>query len=131
MLSSFLPLFFYVNWNPWSAVKLPEELQYCQILLKRRVLFECAFGRYWYLGERVFSQTVHRYSPRIPKHPPVTMRRGRLMETSDLESAFEGFEIINFHFARVKNSQYFRFCEENLLGPLVETKEVYMPSLLV
>ncbi|GMY25451.1 protein MAIN-LIKE 1-like isoform X6 [Fagus crenata] len=86
--------------------------------------------RYWYLGERVFSQTVHRYSPRIPKNPPVTMRRGRLMETSDLESAFEGFEIVNFHFARVKNSQYFRFCEENLLGPLVETKEVQSEGMV-
>ncbi|GMY20196.1 protein MAIN-LIKE 1-like isoform X6 [Fagus crenata] len=86
--------------------------------------------RYWYLGERVFSQTVHRYSPRIPKNPPVTMRRGRLMETSDLESTFEGFEIINFHFARVKNSRYFRFCEENLLGPLVETKEVQSEGMV-
>ncbi|GMY09102.1 protein MAIN-LIKE 1-like isoform X6 [Fagus crenata] len=119
-----------VNWNPWFVVNLPKEFQYCQILLKRRVLFECAFGRYLHLGERVFSQTVHKYSPRIPKNPHVTMRRGRLMETSDLESTFEGFEITNFHLARVKNSQYFRFCEENLLGPLVETKEVQSEGMV-
>ena len=78
-----------MNLDPWQAV--PISNKYSGLTLNRRkILFECPLGRYWYLGDRVLAQVDHKYPPLLPQDPPDSMRKGGLLEGDDLKAALAG-----------------------------------------
>ncbi|XP_030945395.1 uncharacterized protein LOC115969900 [Quercus lobata] len=78
-----------MNLDPWQVVTISNK--YSGLTLNRRkILFECPLGRYWYLGDRVLAQVDHKYPPLLPQDPPDSMRKGGLLEGDDLKAALAG-----------------------------------------
>ncbi|KAI8560438.1 hypothetical protein RHMOL_Rhmol04G0255200 [Rhododendron molle] len=56
-----------INWNPWSVAGAePEYLARSRAITASRVLLESAFGRQWYLGDRVSRQSLGYTAFQVP-----------------------------------------------------------------
>ena len=58
-----------VRWNIWDAIDEPY-LAPSRRLTRGRVLLECQYGWFWYLGDRVVRQPIRAGGPQVPGHPP-------------------------------------------------------------
>ena len=61
---------FQMKLNPWVGFEGYAEYEWALELNSCQVLFECGYGKYWYLGDRVLPQVEHVYPPAtILAHP--------------------------------------------------------------
>jgi hypothetical protein len=58
-----------VRWEVWDAVDEPY-LARSRELTRGRVLLECQYGWFWYLGDRVLRQSIRADKPQVPRRLP-------------------------------------------------------------
>jgi hypothetical protein len=66
-----------VRWNIWDAINEPY-LDSSRKLTRGRVLLECQYGWFWYLGDRVVRQSIRAGGPQVPgRLPPRVLMTSR------------------------------------------------------
>ncbi|KAL0014164.1 hypothetical protein SO802_001233 [Lithocarpus litseifolius] len=108
-----------MNLNPWVGCKGYVECERALESNSHQVLFECGYGKYWYLGERVLPQVEHVYRPTtIPTPPCHTVWLANFLADEEITRARDGYIVI-----RVKGN-YSEFIRNHLQCCLVSR----MPS---
>ena len=122
ILGSFV--IFQMSLNPWARCKGYVEYEQALERNGRQVLFECGYGRYWYLGDRMLSQVQHEYPPTtipIPPYPSVQLADFLTDEEIARARARDGYIV-------AREGNYSKFIQVHLQGCLASIMVLLLPS---
>ena len=100
---------FQMSLNPWLGCEEHVKCVWAQELNGCQVLFKCSHGRYWYLGDRVFSQVQLVYPlETIPAYPCPFIRLADLLANEEITHAQVG------HVVSRTSRDYLKFIQTQL-----------------